>query len=130
VALYYGRAHYNKHATYGLVLTRYDNMTYYCIFYRINEPKTAAALQRNIESGRDRTQTVVGEFTNPTFCRSVMMETTLDDSKDVVFANPTYKNAPNVTKLDGNTDPVGKGAINRVYSPTSPKPSVTSITDD
>jgi len=59
-----------------------------------------------------------------------MMETTLEDSKDLVFTNPTYTDVPKITKLDGNTDAVGKGAINRVYSPTSPRPSVTSVTDE
>jgi len=58
------------------------------------------------------------------------METTLEDSKDMVFVNPTYSDGPKITKLDGNTEVAGKGAINRVYSTTSPKQSVVSISDE
>lgn len=68
---------------------------------------------RNIESGRDRTQTVVGVFENPTFRRGVMMETAiLDDT--ALSNNPAYQAAPKIAKLDGNTKPVDKNAINRI----------------
>ena len=87
----------------------------YC--YRINESKTASSLMHNIESGRDRTQTVVGVFENPTFRRSVMLETAIpdDNEKDAAFSNnPAYQGAPKITKLDGNTKAVDKNAINRL----------------
>ena len=45
---------------------------------------------RNIESGRDRKQTVVGVFENPTFRRSAMLETTMPDDNGV-FSNPAYQ---------------------------------------
>ena len=82
---------------------------HYC--YRINESKTASTLMRNIENGRDRTQTVVGVFENPTFRRSVMLETAIPD--DEAFSNPAYQD-PKIAKLDGNTKPVDKNAINRL----------------
>lgn len=71
---------------------------------------------RNIESGRDRKQTVVGVYENPTFRRSVMMETAIphDDGKDLSFKNPEFQDAPKITKLDGNTKPINNSAINRI----------------
>ena len=65
---------------------------------------------RNIESGRERTQTVVGVFENPTFRQSMMLETTIPDEngKDVVFSNPRYQDTTKITKLDGNTKPINK----------------------
>ena len=71
---------------------------------------------RNIESGRERTQTVVGVFENPTFRQSMMLETTIPDEngKDAVFSNPRYQDITKITKLDGNTKPINKNAINRL----------------
>ena len=86
------------------------------VYYRINESKTASTLLRNIESGRERTQTVVGVFENPTFRSSVMLESTIsdDNGKEAVFTNPMYQAVPKVTKMDGNTKPANKNAINRL----------------
>lgn len=81
--------------------------------YRINESKTASTLLHNIESGRERKETVVGVFENPTFRKSVMLETPIPDG-DGVFSNSAYQSTTKVTKLDGNTKPVDKSSINRI----------------
>ena len=47
---------------------------------------------------------------------------------DTVFENPTFTDAPVITKLDGNTEPITKSAITRITSEESSKPSVTSET--
>jgi len=71
---------------------------------------------RNIESGRDRTQTVVGVFENPTFRKSVLLENSIsdDNGKGLGFENSKYQDSPKITKLDGNTKIVDKSAINRL----------------
>ena len=78
-----------------------------CCLYRINETKNVTTWQRNMEGG--------AVVENPTFRRSVMME----DSSAKVFNNPAYEDAPNITKLDGNTKVADRSAINRMYSTTS-----------
>lgn len=46
---------------------------------------------------------------------------------DTVFENPTFTEAPVITKLDGNTEPITKSAITRITDEES-KPSVSSET--
>ena len=46
---------------------------------------------------------------------------------ETVFENPTYTDAPAITKLDGNTEPITRSAITRITSEES-KPSVSSET--
>ena len=73
-----GKSLHNKRLKYVHVLC-----------YRINENKTASALQ-NTESGHVRKQTVVSEYNNPMFCKSTMLETTIPDDNGV-FSNPAYQ---------------------------------------
>ena len=98
------------------------------LFYSLhsaNENKTLPTLQNDVEGGiNQRTHTVTGMFNNQAFGRQ---EGRPSVGADTVFENPTYTDAPVITRLEGNTEPITKSAITRITSEES-KPSVTSET--
>ena len=81
-------------------------------------------MQSNIEDGRNRSQTVTGMFDNSAFDKKGKK---LPVGGDTVFENPTFNDAPVITKLGGNTEPVTRSAITRITSEES-RPSVSSET--
>lgn len=90
-----------------------------------NQNKTLPTLQSDVEGGiSQRTHTVTGMFDNQAF---VKQGTRPSVGADTVFENPTYTDAPVITRLEGNTEPITKSAITRITSDES-KPSVTSET--
>ena len=91
-------------------MSKITSLTCICNFYRVEQPKTASALRA--EGGTFRRQTVMGEFDNPTFAHT--KETATRD--DTAFENPSYVDAPVITKLEGVTKPVEKSAITRITS--------------
>ena len=98
------------------------------LFYSLhsaNQNKTLPTLQDDVEDGiNQRTHTVAGMFNNQAFGRQ---QTRPSVGADTVFENPTFTDAPVITKLEGNTEPIKKSAITRITSEES-KPSVTSET--
>jgi len=84
-------------------------LTFICNCYRVEQPKTASALQR-VEGGTVRRQTVVGQFNNPAYTKETV------NSDDLTFNNPGFVEAPAITKLEGVTTPVEKSAITRLSS--------------
>ena len=96
----------------------------YIIHCSDSQNKTLPTLQSDIESGINRTQTVAGMYENRAYGSKGIKSPA---GTDTVFENPTYTDAPTITKLDGNTEPITKSAITRITSEEN-RPSVSSET--
>lgn len=85
----------------------------------VNQTKTLPTAQSNVEGGKKHTPTLLRMFQNRAGIGG-SKKTQSVVGTDTVFQNPAYgnDNAPAITRLDGNTEPITKSGITRISNET------------